>query len=792
MKTKIYNIIKRDKIFLISLLLIFIYYFIKFVNQKYFGLEGNASLHYIVGLRNGWLRGEIYPLWFDNIYLGAPLWQHGFIVPFILPAVCFFLDPIVSSKLFNLIFFILSAYTMYLYVYSHIKNRFISALSGLIFIFVPQRLWENFTWGFYTPQLHYFLIPLLLLSMEKMFQEKKYYFYAVILLGLILSTYSNFLYIMVLFMVLVVLYHLYNELSDMQKRSLWFFSLFILFFMGKIRFSISVWLAMASIFYFYRFIKGDRRQFRFIKPIFVLLFGLGLTAIFWVPLIFLGPYKDFCGFNIIEQLTHQINVVDSWKYASLMVENSTRVNIFIPILAFSVVFTRGWKNSIVRFYSLILIIVMVLNIKFQPLWEFFNNNIPFFYNMRYPERFVNFFGIIFYPLMAAYSLEGFYSFFKSSLEKLKEQFLAYYSIRTFQVISFIFIGFIICYIFYINQKLNFSEQVAFSKPQPKIPMEFLKEKDKRIVRFVSTSNVWIIDNWTHDTMWSPFIYTNGMKSLVGDGSYMYRDFVVYFPHDGPGKIIIMGMMNTKYIMTKLKIPDSDINDLNLIVVPSESSDFYIYENKKCLPRVLLTKGSTVDIMSIQGWATDWVKQIPFDRVSFIGPLKEGNKELTGISFKHIKPLKILMNDNVPIFEVPPKRKQIERNKFIPETAMVKLPLESIKYTTIPQIKGTIDIINETANYIKLNANTLEDTILIYTKANWPGWEAKIDGKKQDLFNANGMMVGLFVPSGNHCIEIKYTYAYFYLFAAKITFITLLIFLLIWTKDVWYKWICRNK
>lgn len=781
MKTKIYNIIKRDKIFLLLLLSLFIYYCFKFVNQKYFGLEGGAVLHYIVGLRNGWLRGEIYPLWFDNMCLGAPLWQHGFIIPFILPAVCFFLDPIVSSKLFNLIFFIFSAYTMYLYVYSHIKNRFISALSGLIFIFVPQRLWENFTWGFYTPQLHYFLIPLLLLSMEKMFQEKKYYFYAVILLGLILSTYSNFLYIMVLFMVLVVLYHLYSELSDMQKRSLWFISLFILFFMGKIRFSISVWLAIASIFYFYRFIKGEAK-FRFIKSIFVLLFGLGLTAIFWVPLIFLGPYKDFFGFNIIEQLTNQVNVGDSWKNASLMVENSTRVNIFIPILAFSVVFTRGWKNSVVRFYSLILVITMLLNLKFQPLWEFFNNHIPFFYTLRYPERLVNFFGIIFYPLMTAYSLEGFYSFFKSSSEKLKEQFLLYYSIKTLKVISFIFIGFIICYIFYINQKLSFSDLVAFSKPQPKIPMNLLTEKDKRIAIF-RNEPVWVMDNWMHDAMWTPFIYTNGMKSLHGDDP-SYRDFVMYLPHDGPGKIIAMGMMNTKYIMTKLKIPDSDINDLNLIVVPSKSSDFYIYENKKCLPRVLLTKGSTVDMISIQGWATDWVKQIPFDRVSFIGPLKEGNEELTGISFKHIKhikPLKILMNDNVPIFEVPPKRKQIERNKFIPESAFTKYPLENIKYNTVFPIKGTIEIIKETDNNLELKTNTLEDSILVYTKANWPGWQAKIDGIKQDLFNANGMMIGLFVPSGSHNIEIKYNYPDFFITGIKITFITLLIFLLIWIK-----------
>jgi len=289
-------------------------------------------------------------------------------------------------------------------------------------------------------------------------------------------------------------------------------------------------------------------------------------------------------------------------------------------------------------------------------------------------------------------------------------------------------------------------------------------------------------------MWTPFLYNNGRKLLTGDDqNYIYKDFVWYLPHDGPGKVIIMGLMNTKYIMTKLKIPDSEMKDLNLLVISSENSDFFIYENKKCLPRILLTKGSTEDLLEIQRWSTNWVQQIPFDRVSFIGELdKEQIKD--GISFKAMKPLKVLMNDEMPLFKTyytNPNRNKITRDKVVPETAMLKYPLHRIKHSTIPLINGTVNVLKERDNYIKLKTRTMEDTILVYVKANWPGWEAKIDGVKQELFNTNGIMVGLFLPKGDHEIEIKYGFPYFYLLGIEITLIVLLIFLLVYRKDLCY-------
>ena len=812
-ENNIQTILKRDWIFLLLLLFLFLYYCIKFVNQKYFGLEGSLLLHYIVGLREGWARGEIYPLWFDNIFLGAPLWQHGFVVPFILPASFSFLNPIVSLKLFNVIFFLFSAYTMYLYVYHHIKNKSISALSGLIYIFIPQRLWQTFAWGNYNPQLHYFLMPLLLLSMERIIHDKKYYFYAVVIFTLILSTFNNFFYIMVLFMAVTIIYYFYSELSIIQKRKLLIIALFFLFSMSNMfspdsmNYAAFVWLLLLGFFYLYRFIKRDAKL-KFIKPLSILLWGLGLTSIFWVPLVFLGPYEQYAGFTVTEQLFRQMPWRDMslLKYLALMVENSSITNIVIAVLAYFVIFTRGWKNSSIKFYFAILVISIFLNLKIRILWEFLDKYIPYFYNMRYPERFITFFGIIFYPLMIAYSLEKIFSFLKSLPDKFAYKLLKYPITRIFKISCIVFIAVLFAYIFYINQKLNFSEPIAFSRIQPKIPLKLLNGKDERIAifranidvwtfnideweqaklsnargervpSFGSNREVWDINNWTHDAMWSPFVYTNGRKSLSGDDqNYVYRDYDLYFTSDALSKIKVMSMMNTKYIMTILKVPDKDSHDLTLLAMPSEDSDFFVYENKKCMPRVFLTKGSTVDMLTVL--ATNF-KHIPFERVSFVGSLKETTKQQT-----EKKKLFFLKRHH---------EKEIVRSVFIPESALIKYPLEKIKYNTIPPINGAIKVVNEEANHIELEVNTFEDAILVYAKANWPGWEAKIDGIKKDVFNANGLMVGLFVPSGSHHIEIKYKFPDFYVLGAKITFIVLLLFLLIWSKDLWYKWFCRTK
>jgi hypothetical protein len=517
-------------------------------------------------------------------------------------------------------------------------------------------------------------------------------------------------------------------------------------------------------------------EFNFLKPLLVMIFGIGLTSMFWVPSLFFGRYEQFCGFNLIEQLFNQMPAVNDplKQHISLMIQNSSILNMLIALLAYFAIFTRGRKNNSIKLYYAILIIVFLMDLKIEPLWKFLNNNIPFFYNIRYPERFITFFGMLFYPVMIGYSLE---SIFTQSSGKL----------RVLSRIVGIIIISIIIYIFYINQKLSFADPVAFSKPQPKVPISLLSEKDKRIAIF-RNEPIWVMDNWTHDTMWTPFLYNNGRKLLTGDDqNYIYKDFVWYLPHDGPGKVIIMGLMNTKYIMTKLKIPDSEMKDLNLLVISSENSDFFIYENKKCLPRILLTKGSTEDLLEIQRWSTNWVQQIPFDRVSFIGELdKEQIKD--GISFKAMKPLKVLMNDEMPLFKTyytNPNRNKITRDKVVPETAMLKYPLHRIKHSTIPLINGTVNVLKERDNYIKLKTRTMEDTILVYVKANWPGWEAKIDGVKQELFNTNGIMVGLFLPKGDHEIEIKYGFPYFYLLGIEITLIVLLIFLLVYRKDLCY-------
>ena len=70
-------------------------------------------------------------------------------------------------------------------------------------------------------------------------------------------------------------------------------------------------------------------------------------------------------------------------------------------------------------------------------------------------------------------------------------------------------------------------------------------------------------------------------------------------------------------------------------------------------------------------------------------------------------------------------------------------------------KGNVEIIEYTYNKIKIRTQSAKDGILILGDAYFPGWKARIGDKKIDIFSANYIVRGVFVPAGKHIIEFYY-------------------------------------
>lgn len=64
--------------------------------------------------------------------------------------------------------------------------------------------------------------------------------------------------------------------------------------------------------------------------------------------------------------------------------------------------------------------------------------------------------------------------------------------------------------------------------------------------------------------------------------------------------------------------------------------------------------------------------------------------------------------------------------------------------------------------ISILVNTKNEGILVLTDSFYPGWRAYIDEKETQIFPANGIFRGIFIPKGNHQVEFRYISNSFYL------------------------------
>ena len=66
------------------------------------------------------------------------------------------------------------------------------------------------------------------------------------------------------------------------------------------------------------------------------------------------------------------------------------------------------------------------------------------------------------------------------------------------------------------------------------------------------------------------------------------------------------------------------------------------------------------------------------------------------------------------------------------------------------------IVSYDASRLSIETNAPTETILILSEMFYPGWVALVDGKEQQIFQTDYLLRGVFLPAGNHRVEMYYS------------------------------------
>lgn len=122
---------------------------------------------------------------------------------------------------------------------------------------------------------------------------------------------------------------------------------------------------------------------------------------------------------------------------------------------------------------------------------------------------------------------------------------------------------------------------------------------------------------------------------------------------------------------------------------------------------------------------------------------------------------IYVNSNArDVLYVPDSIQHIDDKEQLYKDTIV-FDLDSINYMDNMEDKilnpstATLQNIDFQYNYITADIQTEEDTFVNFSQCYYPGWKAYVDGEETELYEVNGLIMGMEVPAGNH--EICFSY-----------------------------------
>ena len=67
----------------------------------------------------------------------------------------------------------------------------------------------------------------------------------------------------------------------------------------------------------------------------------------------------------------------------------------------------------------------------------------------------------------------------------------------------------------------------------------------------------------------------------------------------------------------------------------------------------------------------------------------------------------------------------------------------------------VEFIEDSPNKIILNTKSNFKSILVLTDSFYPGWKVYVDDVESEIFRANGLVRGVFLPEGEHSVKFEF-------------------------------------
>jgi uncharacterized membrane protein YfhO len=137
---------------------------------------------------------------------------------------------------------------------------------------------------------------------------------------------------------------------------------------------------------------------------------------------------------------------------------------------------------------------------------------------------------------------------------------------------------------------------------------------------------------------------------------------------------------------------------------------------------------------------------------------------------------------VTIMPLEKQMEYIKKTDFDPQQEiLLESPLKTNSASDLRIEDNNVIITKYQPNRIELTCNSIENQILVLSELYYPGWNAYIDGKKQQIFRADYLLRAIPVAQGNHNVVFVYKPKSL-LIGGAITALTLLVIIIILLKS----------
>lgn len=114
-------------------------------------------------------------------------------------------------------------------------------------------------------------------------------------------------------------------------------------------------------------------------------------------------------------------------------------------------------------------------------------------------------------------------------------------------------------------------------------------------------------------------------------------------------------------------------------------------------------------------------------------------------------------------------------------------LQLEKKPTMPQVESTVRMLTYENNRLVLQVNTPEAAMLFMTEAYYPGWQAYVDGKREEILRANYAFRAITLGPGSHRVEMVYE-SFSFKVGSALSLATVFLILIFWLislrRDPW--------